>query len=138
MNALHYLGKPLDAPRLEQLIARDYSKRFLRDYFVFDAGGTKRKVALREVVCMETVGRRVEATLTDGTAVYYTGKLTDLLDVMPGGVFTRCHYAVAVNLDNIRELDGSDAVAASGKRVPISRTYMKDVERAFMERFKEK
>ena len=137
VDALHYLNKPLDGGKLERLIARDYTKRFQRDYFVFDSLGVKRKMAISEIICMETAGRRAEAALTDGTAVYYSGKLADLLNEMPAGRFTRCHQAFAVNLDNIRELDGGDAVAVNGKRIPVSRAYVKDVEKAFMERFRD-
>lgn len=137
VDALHYLNKPVDGEKLERLIARDYESRFKRDYFVFDSLGVKRKVAISEIICMETAGRRAEATLTDGTAVYYYGKLVDLLNKMPAGRFTRCHQAFAVNLDNIRELDGGDAVAVDGKRIPVSRAYVKAVEKAFMERFRD-
>ena len=136
VNALHYLEKPLDGGKLEQLIDRDYNKRFMRHYFVFDIGGVRRKVAVGDIVCMETSQRRVEVAMKDKTAFLYNGKLTDLLAEMPGGIFTRCHKAYAVNLDNVRELDGKDAVAVTGKRIPVSRAYVKDVEKAFMERFR--
>jgi DNA-binding LytR/AlgR family response regulator len=81
------------------------------------------------VICLETVGRRVAVTLPDKT-VEYSGKLSELLEGKEQLI--RCHKAFAVNPRNIRELTRTDAVAANGKVVPVSRTYIKDVQKAFL------
>lgn len=131
VKALHYLMKPVDEAVLERLIALDYRHRFQSHFLVFKSGAQTLRIPVRDVVCLETVGRRVEVTLVNGTH-YYSGKLTELLAELPRGSFVRCHQAFAVNIRNIRELARQDAVTVTGKTIPVSRTFMKDVQQAFL------
>ena len=56
--------------------------------------------------------------------VYFNGKLTDLLTLLPLNHFVRCHQSFVVNMNHIFELTRNSALAANGKELPISRTYM--------------
>lgn len=136
VNALHYLMKPVDGNTLERLIEADYKRRFLTQVVVLESETGKQRTAVKSIVCLETVGRRVEVTLTNGNA-YYSGKLTALLDELPKDMFVRCHQAFAVNMANIRELTRQDVIAVSGKRIPVSRTFAKDVQKAFARQLRE-
>ncbi|MFT4106285.1 MAG: LytTR family DNA-binding domain-containing protein [Lacrimispora sp.] len=131
VGALHYLMKPLDGEKLEQLIHADYHSRFSNHFFLFETREGKQRAAIKDIICLETAGRRVEVTMREGP-IYVSGKLTDLLNELPKEQFTRCHQAYVVNIQNIRELTKQDAIAVNGKEIPVSRTYMKDVQRAFV------
>lgn len=131
VGALHYLMKPLDGGKLEQLIHADYHSRFPNQFFLFETREGKRRVAIKDIICLETAGRRVEVTVREGP-IYVSGKLTDLLKELPKELFTRCHQAYAVNIRNIRELTKQDAITVNGKEIPVSRTYMQDVQKAFV------
>ena len=134
VNALHYLMKPLDAGKLEQLIASDYQSRFKCNFIVFKSGGQIQRVPIRDIICLETVGRRVEITLPDKTVVY-SGKLSELIEDKEQLI--RCHKAFAVNIRNIKELTRSDAIAMNGKAIPVSRTYLKDVQQALLKEIRD-
>ena len=136
VNALHYLMKPVDKAKLAQLIDADYKSRFLTQYVVLDSKAGKERIALKRIVCLETVGRRVEVTLTDGT-VYYSGRLTVLLDELPKDKFVRCHQSFAINMANIRELTPQDAIGVNGKQIPVSRSFSKNVQKAFARQLRE-
>ena len=132
VGALHYLMKPVDEKLLESLIKKVYRAKNAQDnYFILKSGMQNQRIAVKDVIVMETVGRRVEITLTD-RKIYYSGKLSELLDDIPKGFFVRCHQAFAVNIDNIREINRFDAVAVNGKLIPVSRPYMKDTQAAFL------
>lgn len=131
VNATHYLMKPVDSAKLEQLIHADYQSRFSNRFFVFESQGGKQRVAIRDIICLETTGRRVAVTTRKGL-ISVPGKLADLLEELPQDQFIRCHQAYAVNIRNIRELTRQDAIAVNGKAVPVSRTFMKDVQTAFV------
>lgn len=131
VKALHYLMKPVDAAVLERLIALDYQHRFQNHFLVFKSGAQTYRIPIRDIICLETVGRRVEITLVNGTQ-YYSGKLTELLDELPKERFIRCHQAFAVNMANIRELTRQSAIAANGKEIPISRAYLKNIQDSFL------
>jgi DNA-binding LytR/AlgR family response regulator len=131
VGALHYLIKPVNADKLEDLIAKIYKDKFQDNYFVLKTGSQSQRIPIKSIVSLETVGRKVEITLTDRT-LRYSGKLTELLDELPIGSFIRCHQAFAVNIKKIRELNRSGAIAVNGKVIPISRPYMKNVQTAFL------
>lgn len=130
VQALHYLIKPAKQEILERLITADYCNRFQTNFYVFETGTQKVRVAIQDMISLETVGRKVAVTLHNGI-VHYPGKLTELLEQLPKEQFVRCHQAFALNIRNIRELNYNEAITANGKSVPISRTYTKDVQRAF-------
>lgn len=131
VKALHYLLKPVDSLRLERLILSDYHNKFQINYFVFKSGSQNLRISVKDIIALETVGRRVEITLADRTHTY-SGKLTEILSELPREQFVRCHQAFAVNIDSIRELTRQSAIAVNGKEIPVSRTFMKDVQRAFL------
>lgn len=130
VQALHYLMKPVEMEILERLITSDYKGRFQNSYFVFETGTQKRRVPVKDIISLETVGRRVAVTLRSET-VYYSGKLTQLLAALPREQLVRCHQAFALNIYNIRELNHSEAITINGNSIPVSRTFTKDVQRAF-------
>ncbi|MCL1819264.1 MAG: LytTR family DNA-binding domain-containing protein [Oscillospiraceae bacterium] len=131
VNALHYLIKPVDVNILERLIRESYTEKFQDSFFVFKTGGLNQRTAVKDIVSLETVGRKVEVTLKDGT-LQYSGKLTELLEKLPKGRFVRCHQAFAVNIENIRELTRFEAITHNGKKIPISRTFQSDIKKAFL------
>nr|WP_173812698.1 LytTR family DNA-binding domain-containing protein [Dendrosporobacter quercicolus]NSL47673.1 LytTR family transcriptional regulator [Dendrosporobacter quercicolus DSM 1736]SDM81366.1 LytTr DNA-binding domain-containing protein [Dendrosporobacter quercicolus] len=90
------------------------------------------KVSLDEITALETVNRKVAVYLLDKT-IYYTGKLTELSEQFPRNMFIRCHQSFALNIRNIRELNKSHAVAVNGKVIPVSRSHLKSVQKAFLE-----
>ena len=131
VNALHYLIKPVDESALERLIRAAYTYNLQDSFFVFKTGGLNQRAAVKDIVSLETVGRKVEVSLTDGT-LRYSGKLTELLEELPQGRFIRCHQAFAVNIGNIREITRFEVIAQNGTKIPISRAYLKDVQKAFL------
>jgi DNA-binding LytR/AlgR family response regulator len=131
VNALHYLLKPVNAKVLERLILSDYHKKYQSEFLVFKSGTQNLKIPVKDIIRAETVGRRVAVTLTD-SVVYFPGKLTQLLNELPGEQFIRCHQAFIINLHNTRELTRQSAFAVNGTQTPVSRTYTKDVQKAFL------
>ncbi|MCL2083641.1 MAG: LytTR family DNA-binding domain-containing protein [Oscillospiraceae bacterium] len=135
VGALHYLMKPPDGDVLERLIASDYDRRFQSGSIVVRAGAQTLRIPAEDVICLETVGKRVAVTLDDRT-VECSGKLSELLSGLPKEQFVRCHVAYAVNVRKMQEITRTDAVAVNGKKIPISRAYSKDVQKAFLRKMR--
>lgn len=131
VKALHYLLKPLDPTLLESLINSVYTEKYLAAVWIVKSGERHKRIPIKEIVCMETVGRHVEVSLTGGT-VNYPGKLSDILSELPAGLFVRCHQAFAVNIENIRELTRRKVIAVNGKEIPVSRTFLQGIRTAFL------
>jgi len=131
VNALHYLLKPVDVAVLEKLILSDYKSKFRSEFLCFKSGAQNHRLPVNEIIRAETVGRRVEITLTD-SIVTYPGKLTKLLEELPKDQFVRCHQAFAVNIQKTRELTRQSALSVNGVETPVSRTFTKEVQKAFL------
>ena len=134
VNAMHFLLKPPDSDTLEKLIATDYQKRFKSNVLIFKSGGQVQRIPVRDVIFLETVGRKVKITLQNGTAEY-PGKLSDLINGKENLI--RCHNAFAVNITAIRELTRQDAVAYNGAKIPVSRTFSKSVQKALLKQIRD-
>lgn len=131
VGALHYLMKPLSAERLGEVIEADYKHRFLSSYLLVKSGTQNLRLPMKDVVYMETIGRHVKIATLNGE-LKTSAKLTELLGVLPKGQFCRCHVGFAINLNNIKTISRTEAVAVNGKAIPISRAYQKEVEKAFL------
>jgi DNA-binding LytR/AlgR family response regulator len=131
VNALHYLIKPLDIGILEKLIASDYERRFRSSFLLIKAGTQSLRIPMQDIVSLETAGRRVLITLSNGTA-YHSGKLSELMAILPKEHFVRCHIGYAVNLRNIQKLMRTEVITVTGKTIPVSRTYFASVQKAFL------
>jgi DNA-binding LytR/AlgR family response regulator len=131
VGALHYLTKPVDEAKLKSLIQSAYSDKFQNSIFVFKSGDSNYRVMVKDIISLETVGRKVEIAYRD-RMLHCPGKLSELLERLPNDRFVRCHQGFAVNIGNIREITRFWAIAVNGKKIPISRAYMKDVQKAFL------
>jgi DNA-binding LytR/AlgR family response regulator len=131
VNAFHYLIKPLDSDVLERLITKDYQNKFQKSVLVFKSGAQSFRILIKDIISLETVGRRVGITLLD-EIVYFPGKLSELLETLPKKDFVRCHQAYAINLRNTREIAKETAVSVTGKTTPISRAFKSAVQKAFL------
>jgi DNA-binding LytR/AlgR family response regulator len=136
VNALHYLLKPVDADVLERLIVSSYQDKFQYDFFIFKSGALTQRIPIKEIIALETTGRKVTIMLPDKT-LHYSGKLTELLEELPQNHFVRCHNAFAVNISNIRELTRTSAITVNGKIIPISRAFAKDTQKAFLRQMRD-
>ncbi|MCL2002695.1 MAG: LytTR family DNA-binding domain-containing protein [Oscillospiraceae bacterium] len=131
VNALHYLMKPLDAAALERLIEADHQRRSHQPFLIVKSGAQNLRIPAKDILYLENTGRRVKIAMTNGTAEV-SGKLSDLLESLPGSAITRCHVGYAVNMRQIRELTRTDAIAMNGRKIPVSRAYSKAAQKAFL------
>lgn len=136
VHALHYLMKPLNPEMLAPLIEADYSSRMKTHELVLDSDDGIIRVAVKDILCAEIVGRRVEVTLLPTGRAYYGGTLAGLLDELRKEGFVQCHKSFLVNLSNIRELTQRDAIAVNGLKIPVSRAFAGEIQRAFLQKLR--
>jgi len=134
VKATHYLMKPPDIDTLERLITTDYQQRFKSNVLVFKSGSQVLRIPIIDVVYLETVGRKVEIVLQNGKEEF-SGKLSDLISGKEHLI--RCHKAFAVNIKAIRELTRTDAIAYNKAVIPVSRTFIKDVQQALLKQIRD-
>ena len=151
-HALDYIVKPVDERRLHQAMARaqvlleqralytkalrqftDPAPGFWRELIVRSVGRMD-KVALEDVLWIETAGNYVELHLAQRTLLHRT-TLTELVQYLDPDEFLRVHRRILVRRDEVLGLrqvpEGGYVVALRGGRsLPVSERYWATVKSA--------
>ena len=127
-----FLMKPVEREELEEAVdaaLANLEDRADRPLLVRTASGKRviSPVALRYVES----NKRSLAFHTSGQTVCANGKLSDLMEQLPG-YFVQCHKSFAVNMGFIEELGRSEVVLTTGERVPVSQRRYAEVRSAFL------
>lgn len=85
-----------------------------------------------DIVCLERLGRKtVIVLLTSNLTVWE--KLDEILEKLPGDDFIRCHNSYIVSLPAVKEYKKDFFEMKNDRIIPISRSYRKIVQEAFMQ-----
>jgi two-component system LytT family response regulator len=151
-HALDYIVKPVDERRLHQAMSRarvlleqraiytralrqftDPAPGFWRELIVRSVGRMD-KVALEDVLWIETAGNYVELHLAERTLLHRT-TLTELVQYLDPDEFLRVHRRILVRRDEVLGLrqmpEGGYVVALrGGQSLPVSERYWAPVKSA--------
>lgn len=145
VNAVDYLLKPVEAPRLLEAIERART-RLDRDEdgrspdthvpaerFLLRQDGNLHAVAAREILWVEAQGNYARINLANRSYMI-RDTMASLERRLDGGRFARIHRSAIVNLDAVRELQpwfGGDyiVILTNGAKVRASRTYRSRLDR---------
>jgi len=139
VNAVDYLLKPVEAPRLLEAIERARTRLELGDddrhtdptppaeRFLLRQDGNLHAVAARDILWVEAQGNYARINLANRSYMI-RDTMASLERRLDGGRFARIHRSTIVNLDAVRELQpwfGGDAVLIlkGGQQLKVSRTY---------------
>ena len=132
LGALQYLMKPLKYPQLRRTMDRALLELTKQDatYFILRHGkDSVFRIAHNDILYMESSAQRVVIQTTAGRTYTDWRPLKDIEHALPED-FARIHRSYIVNLQHVDRLDAR-ACFVRDKRLPISRTYLADVRRAW-------
>ena len=90
------------------------------------------ELSLERISHFENRLHKVYATLTDGSVVPLSQKLSSILEsVAEQEIFLRCHQSYWANFSHITAMEKDEFVLTGGLRVPISRSYRSAARSAF-------
>lgn len=90
------------------------------------------ELPLERISHFENRLHKVYATLTDGSVIPLSQKLSAILDsVAKQEIFLRCHQSYIVNLAHVHALEDSSFRMEDGTSVPISRAFYKETKNAY-------
>lgn len=79
----------------------------------------------KNILYLEKNLRQFIAHTTEGTVTFY-GSFRDILTQL-GEHFVRSHKSYILNIDHIETIDGRFVVISDGSRIPLSRTYRRNL-----------
>lgn len=136
VGATGYLLKPVDAERLEKVLARTLGASRQNgangayDTVAVDAGNRTLMVARGDITWVESAGDYVRLHLRDGSSHLLRVPLAALEEAWAEHGFVRIHRSYLVSLHDIAELrtDGSHtSVVVAGRDLPVSRRHLREL-----------
>lgn len=131
VHAFHYLLKPISRKALKTLLKHDSHHTAQLNTLIVREGTVFRQLDIDKINYLETQGRKVAVFLVDDT-ILISARLPEMENQLPKNRFVRCHQSFILNMDKVAELRYGEAVMNDEKRVPVSRSYLKMVQKSFL------
>ncbi len=134
--ACGYLLKPVEKEKFDKalLAAAHRLTQPENPSFLLKNREGLRKIALRELVMVESFNHNRVCTLLDGSKLVTSDTLARLMERLSGDRrFFSPHRAYIINLEHITALNAADVLLSTGQRVPVSRSSFAALKKAYME-----
>lgn len=132
VSASHYLLKPLDVQKLEQVLTKITSELTAeKEYCCTVKCGTEiHRIPFSQIKFAEVTGRKISLH-TKSEVFTFNGRLEELEQSFPN-YFFRCHKSYLVNLEMMVKYDKEKAILKSGESVPLARRKYAEFCKAFL------
>lgn len=129
---LHFLTKPIDPARFEQVFSKAFEKyKLLHQHYVINNKGQVIKLPIGELYYVEIVRKRVVFhTATEQYETLSTTLSEVAKKLLPYG-FCQVHQSVLVNMDHIKSIAQYDIILENNVNIPISIRKKSDVLKTF-------
>lgn len=129
-HPLHYLLKPVSDEALQNALQMAWSLHSPQS-IVLQKGKRLISLPLADIDYIESHAHTTIFYLRHETRSFNVA-ISDVQDMLPPDTFVRCHRSYLVNLAQVDEITPLGARLRSGCSVPVSRTYIYDLQRAFV------
>lgn len=133
--ALHYLVKPVNAEKLEEVLKRAKKeiekKQSRKDKQIFIKTRNKNiTLNVADILYFENEMRKIVAHTVKGELSFY-GVMADMEKEVGAG-FCRCHRGYLVNLSYVAEYDMENIMLANGEKIYLSKDRYHDFVKQYM------
>lgn len=137
VQAYHYLVKPVNLKKLEELLLNCCSslEREWEQSIAVRQGTAVRRIPFSEIRYLEVQNRKIYLH-TAGETISFYRSLEDLEFVLPD-VFLKCHRSYIVNLSRVISYDKQDIRLDNEESIPLSKRRRGMFELAFIRYLKE-
>lgn len=134
LHAADYIQKPYTQEKLSASLDRVIALRQERTWLLLPCEGELHRIALEDVLYIETDGKRRIFSLASGrklTARLTAAQLQDCLAGRRGMI--PCGASYVVNLARVRCFSGTDLVMDGGERIPVPRRLRAQIKQAYFD-----
>lgn len=133
--AFQYLLKPVTCSEVRNVLNR---LGMVRDpAVVFRYRSKIYTIRHHEIVYISSSLHTVNFHLTNGNEFHCRGKLTDFEEQLKNSHIIRCHQSFYVNMESIIGMK-SNSIITEENIIPVSRTYMKEVQKRYLQYLNDK
>lgn len=138
IHAADYIQKPYTQEKLAASLDRVIAMRQERTWLLLPCEGELHRIALEDVLYIETNDKRRIFSLASGktlTARMSAAQLQDCLAGRRGMVM--CGASYVVNLSHVRCFSGTDLVMDTGQRIPVPRRLRAQIKQTYFDYYLE-
>jgi len=139
VQPLDFLIKPLRKEKIEKVIRKYLAlSELLKKELSYKKGRETFKVQLKDIVYLESVGRKLYLHVADGTEIEFNGVLKEVYEnQLRAYDFLFIHASYVVNYEHISKLTFTHAkLMKNGLELPISKHRQEEVRATYQKIFK--
>ncbi len=141
VHPLQVLSHPVSRELLEEVVLYVYRYYCWEQCLVLQDRSKLVRIPHDRILYLETKNRGVEIHFADcgddPSSIWWRGKLGEFEKQLPSALFCRCHNSFLVNLHYMQYINRYEAALANGRRLPVSKTYYREIRNAFAYFFRE-
>ena len=127
VEAFHFMLKPLNDEKLKNVLKKAVVKimgRNNEDFLIISSGHQIKKILLKDILYIESVGRIVKIHCNSDVLETYK-QIGDLEQILSEKHFFRCHKSYLLNLEYVSRFDKSEIIMENGDTVYLARKRAK-------------
>lgn len=127
VEAFHFLLKPVNEEKLKNVLKKAVVKVTAcnnDDFLIISSEHQIKKVLLKDILYIESVGRTVKIHCSSGVLETYK-QIGDLEQTLSDKHFFRCHKSFLLNLEYVSRFDKAEIVMENGDTVFLARKRAK-------------
>lgn len=138
VQAFHYLVKPVDLEKLEEILLKIYNliRKEDRQAIVIHQGTAIKRISFEKILYLEVMNRKIYLHKGRETIPFY-GKMNELEPTLPKEFF-RCHRSYIVNFDHVVHYNKEEIWLDNDEVIPLSKRRYQAFATAFMYYLKER
>ena len=140
VEAFHFLLKPVNENKLKNVLKKALVKITAynnEDFIIISSEHQIKKILLKDIIYIESVGRTVKIHCTGGVLKTYK-QIGDLEQTLINKHFFRCHKSFLLNLEYVSRFDKAEIVMENGDTVFLARKRAKTFQKEFISYMKMK
>ena len=140
VEAFHFLLKPVSENKLKNVLKKAVVKVTAcnnEDFIIIFSEHQTKKILLKDIIYIESVGRMVKIHCTGGVLQAYK-QIGDLEQTLSDKYFFRCHKSFLLNLEYVSRFDKAEIVMENGDTVFLARKRAKLFQKEFISYMKMK
>jgi DNA-binding LytR/AlgR family response regulator len=130
INPLNFLVKPLDYDKIEKVINKHLKiTGFWTDVFSYSVGHDTFKIKLKEIMYLESNGKKIKMFLKDREEEFY-GSLEEIYNTqLIKYDFLYIHKSYIVNYDYVSVFEYEKLLLTNGEKLPIGQYKRKEIRK---------
>lgn len=140
VEAFQYLVKPIRKEKLRKVLEKAIKRIGAdgdRDFLIIMAARQTRKIFLKDIYYIESIGRLVKIHCAEETLEAYE-QIGALEDKLSDKAFFRCHKCFLVNLDYVDAFHKTEISLENGEKIMLAKRRYEEFQRAVLSYMKAK